>query len=83
MTPKMTVPPPRREERAPAPEAAAGLRLRLWFGCLGGALVAAAGMWWVIVGNTDPSGQVDQPLLVLWVSAVSSVGILIGVALAL
>ncbi len=83
MTPNMTLPPPRREERVPPPEAAAGLRLRIWFGCLGGALVAAAGMWWVIAGNADPTGVVDLPLFVLWVSAVSSAGILIGIALAL
>jgi methyl-accepting chemotaxis protein len=57
--------------------------LRIWFGCLGGALVAAAGMWWVIAGNADPTGVVDLPLFVLWVSAVSSAGILIGIALAL
>ena len=83
MQPQMTLPPSRREDRVPASEAAAGLRLRIWFGCLGGALVAAAGMWWVIAGNTDPSGVVDLPLFVLWVSAVSSAGILIGIALAL
>jgi len=65
------------------PEAAAGLRLRLWLGCLGGALVAAAGMWWVIAGNADANGVVDLPLFVLWVSAVSAAGILIGIALAL
>jgi methyl-accepting chemotaxis protein len=83
MTPNMTLPPSRRDERVPPPEAAAGLRLRLWFGCLGGALVAAAGMWWVIAGNADPNGAIDLPLFVLWVSAVSSAGILIGIALAL
>ena len=83
MTPTMTLPPSRRDERVPPPEAAAGLRLRLWFGCLGGALVAAAGMWWVIAGNADPTGVVDLPLFVLWVSAVSAAGILIGIALAL
>jgi len=83
MTPNMTLPPPRRGERIPPPEVAAGLRLRIWFGCLGGALVAAAGMWWVIAGNSDPTGVVDLPLFVLWVSAVSSAGILIGIALAL
>ena len=83
MTPNMTLPPSRREERTPPPEATAGLRLRIWFGCLGGALVAAAGMWWVIAGNADPTGVVDLPLFVLWVSAVSSAGILIGIALAL
>jgi hypothetical protein len=83
MTSQMTLPPSRREDRVPPAEAAAGLRLRIWFGCLGGALVAAAGMWWVIAGNTDPNGVVDLPLFVLWVSAVSSAGILIGIALAL
>jgi methyl-accepting chemotaxis protein len=83
MTPNMTLPPGRRDERVPPPEAAAGLRLRIWFGCMGGALVAAAGMWWVIAGNADPTGVVDLPLFVLWVSAVSTAGILIGIALAL
>ncbi len=67
----------------PPVEAAAGLRLRLWFGCLGGAMVAATGMWWVIAGNADANGVVDLPLFVLWVSAVSAAGILIGIALAL
>jgi len=83
MTPTMTLPPSRRDERGPTPEAAAGLRLRIWLGCLGGALVAAAGMWWVIAGNADPNGTIDLPLFVLWVSAVSAAGILIGIALAL
>ena len=46
-------------------------------------MVAAAGMWWVIVGNADPTGVVDLPLFILWVSAVSASGILIGIALAL
>lgn len=83
MTPKMTVPPVRPEERATPSEASAGLRLRLWFGCLGGALVAAAGMWLVVGRSADATGQIDLPLLVLWISAISSVGILIGVAFAL
>ncbi|MGH7731257.1 MAG: hypothetical protein ACRENJ_08415 [Candidatus Eiseniibacteriota bacterium] len=83
MTPNMTLPPSRREERVPPPESTAGLRLRIWFGCLGGSLVAAAGMWWVVAGNADPTGVVDLPMFVLWISAVSSAGILIGIALAL
>src|SRR5262245_37492111 len=83
MTPNMTLPPSRRDERGPAPEAAAGLRLRIWLGCLGGALVGAAGMWWMIAGNSDPNGVIDLPLFVLWVSAVSAGGIVIGIALAM
>ncbi len=83
MTAKISVPPARRDERAPAPEAAAGLRLRLWLGCLGGAMVAAAGMCWVIGVHAGPGAQLDLPLLVSLVSAVAVVGILVGVALAL
>jgi hypothetical protein len=60
-----------------------GLRLRIWIGCVAGALVAAAGMWWVIGAHTGPGARVDLPLLVWWLSAIAVLGILVGLVFAL
>lgn len=75
------MPPARRDERLPTPESSQGLRLRLWMGCLGGALVAAGGMWWVVGTHAGP--PLDLPVFVSWLSAIAALGILVGVAFAL
>ena len=78
-----SMPPARRDERPPAPESSQGLRLRLWLGCLGGALVAAGGMWWVVGSHAGPGTPLDLPLFVSWLSVIAALGILVGVAFAL
>lgn len=77
------MPPAPRDDRPPAPESSQGLRLRLWAGCLGGALVAAGGMWWVVGSLAGPGSALDLPVFVSWLSAIAALGILVGVALAL
>jgi methyl-accepting chemotaxis protein len=61
----------------------AGLRLRLWLACLGGALVAAGGIWWVIGTQTGPGARVDLALVVSWLGAVAGLALIVGAALAL
>ncbi len=80
MTP---TPPPVRDERPAAPESSQGLRLRIWLGCLGGALIGAAGMWWIVGTHTGPAAPLDLPVFISWLSAVAAIGILTGVAFAL
>ena len=82
-SPMTSTPPARRDERPPATESSQGLRLRLWLGCLGGALVGAGGMWWVVGSLAGPGTQLDLPVFISWLSAIGALGILVGVALAL
>ncbi len=82
--PRMTEFPTSRSEGRPAgPESAAGLRLRLWLACLGGALVAAAGIWWVIGTRIGPAVTPDPATLVLWLAGSGALGIVTGALLAL
>lgn len=78
-----STPPSSRDERPQGTESSQGLRLRLWLGCLGGALVGAGGMWWVVGTHAGPGTQLDLPVLISWLSAIAALAILIGVALAL
>ncbi|MBI1795565.1 MAG: hypothetical protein HYR74_00780 [Candidatus Eisenbacteria bacterium] len=80
MTPQ---PPPVTESPPPSIAGGVGLRLRLWLGCVGGALVAAAGMWWVIGAHTGPGAQLDVALLVWWLSAIAVLGVIVGLLFAL
>jgi methyl-accepting chemotaxis protein len=52
-------------------------------GCLGGALVGAGGMWWVVGSQAGPGAQLDLPVFVSWLSATAALGILVGAAFAL
>src|SRR3989442_1371809 len=67
----------------PHAHSTAGLRLRLWLACLGGALVAAGGIWWVIGTQTGPGARVDLALVVSWLGAVAGLALIVGAALAL
>jgi len=58
----------------------AGLRLRIWVACLGGALVAAGGGWWVIATRLGPI-TTDLASFVTWLAAVGGIAILVGAAL--
>jgi hypothetical protein len=60
-----------------------GLRLRIWFGCLAGALVAAVGVWLVVLWFSNAAGSVDTILLWVWLPAAATAGILVGLAVAL
>ena len=60
-----------------------GLRLRIWMGCLAGAMVAGGGMWWVIGVQTGPGPALDVPALVSWLAAVAALGVVVGAAFAL
>jgi hypothetical protein len=60
---------------------AAGLRFRIWLACLGGALVGAGGVWWVIATRLGPI-TTDLASFVSWLAAVGGMAVLVGVALA-
>jgi hypothetical protein len=62
-----------------------GLRLRIWLGCLAGALVAAGGMWLAIAYLTGTSGAppADPVLVRVWLPVIGLAGILAGLAMAL
>ena len=77
-----TLPVPNRD--APVEfRSSGGLRLRLWFACLGGALLAAGGIWWVIGNQPATEPTPDLVLLVSWLGAVAGFGIISGAAFAL
>src|SRR5262245_11803873 len=59
----------------------AGLRLRIWLACLGGAVVGAGGAWWVIATRLGPI-TTDLASFVSWLAAVGGVAVLVGAALA-
>jgi hypothetical protein len=60
---------------------AAGLRFRIWLACLGGALVAAGGGWWVIATRLGPI-TTDLASFVSWLALAAGVAVLVGAALA-
>ncbi len=60
-----------------------GLRLRLWLACVGGALVAAGGIWWVIGTQLGPGPEIDLALVVSWLGAVAGLGVVVGAAFSL
>ncbi|HYM81374.1 MAG TPA: methyl-accepting chemotaxis protein [Candidatus Limnocylindria bacterium] len=60
-----------------------GLRLRLWIGCLGGALVSAAGMWVILGLQSQPDAGVAAPAMMAWLAGAALLGIVVGGALAL
>lgn len=80
----MKNPPPRIETSTPKTQAEtpAGLRMRIWLGCLGGVLLSGAGMWW-IVGTQGRSGQFDASTMLAWLAINAALGILVGTALAM
>ena len=65
------------------PRSAAGLRLRLWLACLGGALAARGAIWWVIGTQTGPGASVDLALVVSWLGAIAGLALIASAAFAL
>jgi hypothetical protein len=59
-----------------------GLRLRVWLGCLGGSLVAAGGIWWVIGVQERPDGA-EPGTLVAWLASVALLGVVVGAGFAI
>jgi methyl-accepting chemotaxis protein len=73
----------RPDERPLAP--GLGLRLRIWLGCLAGALVAAAGLWLAIAYFAAATGApaANGEFLRVWLPVIGTAGILVGLAMAL
>jgi hypothetical protein len=74
---------PDRGKDAFEPHPTTGLRLRLWLACLGGSLVAAGGIWWVIGTQTGPGAATDLTLVVSWLGVVAGLAVVVGAAFAL
>jgi len=68
-------------DAAPRSDAALGLRLRIWLGCLAGALVTAMGIWWV--AGTQLTLDPDPPQLLGWLAAIGGLGLVVSIGLAL
>lgn len=75
--------PPRPAPISLSPRPLAGLALRLWLACLGGALVAGAGILWAVRTQVTPGAPSDSGTLVVWLAGSATLGLLTGVALAL
>jgi hypothetical protein len=60
----------------------AGLRLRIWLACLGGALIAAGGAAWVIATQLGPITTNDLASFISWLAAVGGIAVLVSAALA-
>jgi hypothetical protein len=76
----MATPPPFPSTSPPS--APLGLRMRIWLGCLGGALASAAGIWLVIGVQARP-GEVDGPTLVAQLATVALLGVVVGATFAI
>ena len=61
----------------------AGLALRLWLACLGGALVSGAGILWALRTRIGPVPQTDSGELVVWLTGSAALGLLTAVVLAI
>ncbi len=72
---------PAKPVSSPEPEPRAGLRARLWLGCVAGGAAAGLGSLWVMGTRITP-GAVDTAQLLAWLSGVAFVAVLAGLALA-
>jgi hypothetical protein len=61
----------------------AGLALRLWIACLGGALVAGGGILWTLRTRVVPGAAADSGSLVVWLAGSATLGLITSAALAL
>jgi methyl-accepting chemotaxis protein len=64
------------------PRSRAGLRLRLFVGCLGGLLVAAAGVAWALRSSTSLDGTLDRDAFVFQLGWVGAAAAAVALALA-
>jgi methyl-accepting chemotaxis protein len=60
-----------------------GLRLRLWLGCLGGTLLAGAGLWWALGFQQPPGPPVDPRALLIRLAIAYGPALLAGIVLAI
>ncbi|HEY6867992.1 MAG TPA: hypothetical protein VI792_12090 [Candidatus Eisenbacteria bacterium] len=65
---------------APVP---AGLRLRIWVGCLAGSAVATLGLIWVVGTLAPYDGSADPVLIAVFPWAVGGLGMLTGITMAM
>jgi hypothetical protein len=65
------------------PSSGAGLRVRLWIGCLGSALLVAAALWWLVLQSDLPASGLNAELRWVWLPAIAGGALLVGVILAL
>jgi hypothetical protein len=65
----------------PAPEPSTRLRLRIWMGCLAGALVSSAGIWWVAGTQLGPGA--DPARVLGWLVGLGGLGLVVGGGFAL
>ena len=73
---------PRPSDSTSDPRSRAGLRLRLWLGCLAGALIAAAGLAWNAARGF--ASWADEPrLLLIRLAVVAGVALLVSLGFAL
>jgi hypothetical protein len=75
--------PARSREASAEPRASGGLRLRIWLGCLAGALVAGGGIWWVVGTQMNEGPTTDPAIIVSWLGAVAGLGVMVAAAFAL
>ncbi len=76
---------PRTTSKRPPedPDLGAGLRLRLWLGCLGGVLAVAAALWWAIAVQPRAAAGLPAELLWVWLPAIAGGGVVLGAILAI
>jgi methyl-accepting chemotaxis protein len=72
--------PPDSVPPQPRPRTGAGLRLRLWFACLSGGLIASAGTLWLLA---TPSLSPSDPAVYGWLAGVACASLVLGLILAL
>jgi hypothetical protein len=60
-----------------------GLRARIWIGCLGGAVIASAGLFWMSRALTPPDPDLNPLLAAAFPWSMAALGILIGVGFAM
>ncbi len=77
----MTEPESHAPAPPPAPESSTSLRLRLWAACLAGALVSAAGIWWVAGTQLGPGADPAQVLG--WLVGLGGLGVVVAGGFAL
>jgi methyl-accepting chemotaxis protein len=65
------------------PDVGLGLRLRIWIGCLAGALVVATGLWLAVLWASGGVEALDSTLVWVWLPVIATAGILIALAMAL
>src|SRR5262245_38074776 len=78
-----TTQPSRPAPISPATRPLAGLALRLWLACLGGALVAGVGILWALRTRVAALGATDSGALAVWLAGSATLGLLTAFALAL